>query len=149
MTAADPTVVLKDFITGLQGRTTLVDEGEGTGETTVDMPEPDSELLVDIVRGALDRADEIRAIIAGSLSAGWPIERLETLIDCVLRAGIAELLVRTDIPAKVAVSEAVEVAKAFYDGPEPGMVNAVLDRAARSLGRLAPDAPTRSTPGHG
>jgi N utilization substance protein B len=131
---ADTDAVLRDFMSGRQGRMTLTDDG--SGEAAIEMPEPDSELLVDLVRCAAARADEIRAIVGGSLSSGWPLERLEPLADCVLRAGIAELLCRTDIPAKVTVSEMVEVAKAFYDGPEPGMINAVLDRAARALGRL-------------
>ena len=138
---ADPDAVLRDFLSGRQGRITLMDRaGSGGGETIVDMPDPDTELIVDLVRCAIARADDIRSIISQSLSGGWSFERLEALVDCVLRAGIAELLCRTDIPAKVTVSEMVEVAKAFYDGPEPGMINAVLDRAARALGRLGDGA---------
>jgi len=51
---------------------------------------------------------------------------------CALRAGAYELERRTDIPARVIVSEYVDVAHAFVDRTETGMVNAVLDRLARS-----------------
>jgi hypothetical protein len=44
-----------------------------------------------------------------------------------------ELMFRDDIPAKAVISEYVDVAHAFYDGDQPGFVNGVLDRVARSL----------------
>jgi N utilization substance protein B len=40
---------------------------------------------------------------------------------------------RDDIPARAVISEYVDVARAFYDGEQPGFVNAVLDKLARSL----------------
>ena len=49
----------------------------------------------------------------------------------MLRAGAYELEKRTDIPARVIVSEYVDVAHAFVDKTETGMINAVLDRLAR------------------
>ena len=51
----------------------------------------------------------------------------------VLRAGAYELDHRSDIPARVVVTEYVEVANAFVDRDETGMVNAVLDQLARQL----------------
>jgi N utilization substance protein B len=49
----------------------------------------------------------------------------------VLRAGAYELRHRNDVPARVVVSEYVDVANAFVDKDETGMVNAVLDQLAR------------------
>jgi N utilization substance protein B len=54
------------------------------------------------------------------------------LVRAVLRAGCFELQNRKDIPARVIVSEYVDVANAFVDRDETGMVNAVLDMLARS-----------------
>jgi transcription antitermination protein NusB len=51
----------------------------------------------------------------------------------VLRAGAYELDRRSDVPARVVVSEYVGIANAFFDGEETGMVNAVLDALAREL----------------
>ena len=54
-------------------------------------------------------------------------------LRAVLRAGSYELEHRTDVPARVVVSEYVDVAHAFVDGDETGMVNAVLDQIARQF----------------
>ena len=51
----------------------------------------------------------------------------------MLRAGAFELDRRPDIPARVVISEYVDVANAFLDRDETGMVNAVLDLLARQL----------------
>jgi N utilization substance protein B len=51
----------------------------------------------------------------------------------VLRAGTFELSSRGDVPARVVVTEYVDVANAFLDKDETGMVNAVLDQLARQL----------------
>ena len=51
----------------------------------------------------------------------------------MLRAGAFELSSRSDVPARVVVAEYVDVANAFLDRDETGMVNAVLDQLARQL----------------
>jgi len=131
-----PDAVLKDFITGRQGGKAIVEDPDTAQETFVDLCEADSELLVDIVRCVENRDEEVGALLKGSVSGEWPAERLELTLKAILRAGIAELLVRADIPPRATISEFVDVAHAFYPGPEPRMVNAVLDRVARALGRL-------------
>ena len=51
----------------------------------------------------------------------------------ILRAGTFELMERPDVPARVAISEYVEVANAFFTEEEPKVVNGVLDKLARKL----------------
>jgi len=65
------------------------------------------------------------------LAEGWPLKRIDAILRAVLRAGAYELGHRSDVPARVVVSEYVDVAHAFVDREETGMVNAVLDRLAR------------------
>ena len=55
----------------------------------------------------------------------------------MLRAGAYELDNRRDVPARVVVSEYVDIAHAFVERDETGMVNAVLDQIARKLARSA------------
>ena len=74
---------------------------------------------------ALDRA------IDETLAEGWPLARIESVMRAALRAGAYELKKRKDIPARVVISEYVDVAAAFFDREEAGVVNAVLDRLAR------------------
>jgi N utilization substance protein B len=51
----------------------------------------------------------------------------------ILRSGAYELGHRSDVPARVVISEYVDVANAFYEGDVPAMVNAVLDTLAKKL----------------
>ena len=90
-------------------------------------------LLSDLVQGVDSGRAELDGILAGLLEADWPVERLETLLGIVLRAGLYELSRRGETPARVVISEYVDLAAAFFGGKEPGLVNAVLDRAARTL----------------
>ncbi len=85
----------------------------------------------DIVSGVLDMQRELDPKIDAALAATWPLKRIEAILRSVLRAGAYELEKRTDIPVRVIVSEYVDVANAFVDRTETGMVNAVLDQLAR------------------
>lgn len=93
----------------------------------------DQVLFTDIVAGADARQEDLDRLITGALSAEWPLERLEVILRAILRAGTYELLARKDVPARVAISEYLDIAHAFFAGKEPGMVNGVLDRLARTL----------------
>jgi transcription antitermination protein NusB len=86
----------------------------------------------DIVSGVVDVQRDLDPRIDAALEATWPLKRIEAILRSVLRAGAYELEKRTDIPARVVVSEYVDVAHAFVDKTETGMVNAVLDRLARN-----------------
>ena len=72
-------------------------------------------------------------MITPALSAEWPLERLEAVLRAILRAGAYELFARADVPLKVVITEYVDIAHAFFEGKEPGLVNAVLDRIGRVL----------------
>ena len=72
-------------------------------------------------------------LIDDALSKGWPLKRIDAILRAVLRAGSYELEHRKDVPGRVVVSEYVDVAHAFVEGEETGMVNAVLDQIARQF----------------
>jgi N utilization substance protein B len=72
-------------------------------------------------------------LIDAALSRGWPLKRIETVLRAVLRAGAYELACRADVPARVVIAEYIDVAAAFVDDEETGMVNAVLDQLAHQL----------------
>ena len=85
----------------------------------------------DLVSGANDRSDEIDALIATNLAAGWSIERLDRPMLAILRAGAYELVARADVPLGSVISEYVDVAHAFYDKRESGFINGLLDSIAK------------------
>jgi len=87
----------------------------------------------DIVSGVVRDQKELDPLIDEALSRGWPLARIEAILRAVMRAGAYELQHRKDVPARVVVSEYVDVANAFVEGDETGMVNAVLDQIARQF----------------
>jgi N utilization substance protein B len=115
------------------------------------LAEADRELFDAVVRGGESQREQIDSLIAPALAPGWTLERMDRVLRATLRAGAFELLARPETPARVIISEYVEVANAFYEGKEPGFVNGVLDRIARSLHRLDGDTAERrrSQPGDG
>ncbi len=125
LAGAGPDPVLQEFL-GDRWRVVDAPNGEGLGE-------PDPVFLADLVRGATGRRAALDEMIGAALSQEWTVERLEALIRAILRLGAYELSVRSDVPARVVISEYVDVAGAFFLGSETTLVNGVLDRLARSL----------------
>lgn len=103
------------------------------GEPRGKMADPDGDLVAFLVRGATVEGAELDELIGRALSRDWTVDRLEAVLRAILRAGAFELKARPQTPARVAISEYVDVAHAFYAGPEPGLVNAVMDKMARAL----------------
>jgi N utilization substance protein B len=87
----------------------------------------------EIVGGVVAEQRKLDPLIDDALSRSWPLKRIETVLRAILRAGAYELDKRGDIPARVIVSEYVDVAHAFVEKDEMGLINAVLDQIARRL----------------
>jgi transcription antitermination protein NusB len=85
----------------------------------------------DILAGVIREQTAIDRRVDAALAQGWPLKRVEAVLRAVLRAGAYEILFRRDVPARAAISEYVDVTRAFYGEDEPGLVNAVLDAVAR------------------
>ncbi len=86
----------------------------------------------DVVGGVVRLQRELDPLIDDALAKSWPLKRIEAILRAVLRAGAYELDHRRDVPARVVVSEYVDIAHAFVERDETGMVNAVLDQIARN-----------------
>lgn len=100
------------------------------GETYL---EADASWFRGIVAGVVKDQKTIDPIIHTALTDDWPLARIDSTLRAALRAAVFELINRKDVAARVIISEYVEVAKAFFDGDEPKMVNGVLDRVSRDL----------------
>jgi N utilization substance protein B len=87
----------------------------------------------DIVSGVVREQRELDPVIDEALQKGWPLKRIEAVLRAALRAGAYELIHRRDVPPRVVVAEYADVAAAFVERDETGMVNAVLDQLARKL----------------
>ena len=93
----------------------------------------DAQFFRDVVTGVVREQRALDTRIDAALAAGWPLQRLDTTLRAILRAGAYELQFRDDVPPKAAINEYVEVGHAFYEGDEMRMINGVLDRLAREL----------------
>lgn len=87
----------------------------------------------DIVTGVVREQRVLDPQIDEALQRGWPLKRVEAVLRATLRAGAYELAHRRDVPARAVIAEYADVAAAFVERDETGMVNAVLDQLARKL----------------
>ncbi|MDB5394579.1 MAG: nusB [Rhodospirillales bacterium] len=93
----------------------------------------DITLLSAIVRGADAEQAHIDSLIEAAVRPPLERQRLELLLRVILVAGTWELLRNHEMPSAILLAEYVGIATAFYGGAEPGLMNGVLDRLARTL----------------
>ncbi len=90
----------------------------------------DNVLFAELVRGTSAEMAAIDEMVSSCLDDAWPVERMEVLLRAILRCGAYELFSQPTVPARVVISEYIRVADAFFEGKEPALVNAVLDKLA-------------------
>jgi transcription antitermination protein NusB len=81
-----------------------------------------------LVEGVVREQLMIDPLIDKQLAEGWRLTRVDSILRAILRAGAYEILVRSDVPARVVISEYVDIAHAFFAEQEPKVVNGILDR---------------------
>lgn len=95
----------------------------------------DEAFFADLVRGVVANQREVDQAIARRLAQNWRLERIDATVRAILRSGAYELTHRADVPTEVVIDEYVELAKSFFEGPEPGFVNGALDAVAQDVRR--------------
>ncbi len=102
------------------------------------------EFIDRLVIGAVKNLEKIDAIIEKAAPA-WPIAQITAVDRAVLRLGLYELLfgTRDEVPPKVAINEAIELAKAFGGESSGKFVNGVLGTVYREIGEPGKEYPTR------
>ncbi len=99
-----------------------------------------------IVTGAMGESEEIDSLITRA-SRNWRLDRMARVDRNLLRVAAWELAHSTDVPAKVAINEAIEIAKRFGTAESPAFVNGILDRCLDELGRKTPAVVSPGKPG--
>ena len=89
--------------------------------------EENDEYLNELVHGTSNHLNEIDEVIAQHLEK-WTINRLAKVDLNILRLGVFELMYVDDIPANVAINEALEVSKRFGDEQSSKFINGVLSK---------------------
>jgi N utilization substance protein B len=106
----------------------LAGSADGNG-----MVDADQEHFAQVLRGVVKRQREIDPMIDQQLATGWRLTRIDSIVRAILRAATLELIELPEVPPRVIISEYIEVARAFFEGDEPRLVNGVLDQLARKL----------------
>jgi transcription antitermination protein NusB len=109
------------------------DRFKGTEEMDEEGREPlDRSYAEAIVRDVMARRAELDELL-GQVSRSWRPERMAQVDRNVLRIALWEMRHRTDIPGRVAINEAIELAKRFGAAEAPAFVNGILDSALKAL----------------
>jgi len=102
-----------------------------TGRPASDLLDPAATPFTrELVAGVEKERESLDALIERH-SVGWTLERIAPLERNILRVALFELLCRPDVPAEVAMDEAIEAAKELCGSDAPGFVNGILGAAYR------------------
>lgn len=98
-------------------------------ETAID----DKDFVANLIKGVIQEQSQLDAYMQ-PIAPEWPIEQIARIDRTVLRLGLYELMYLDDVvPPKVAINEAVELAKAFGSDNSSKFINGVLGTAYRTL----------------
>ena len=123
--------IMSRALLGELGGQALVEEDKT--EAYVALPAADAGLFTRIVQAYREHADDIDTAIQKGLSEKISFDRLELTFLCVLRAGMAEFYADSETDTPIIINEYVDLTRAFYDGSEIKIANAILDRFAKVL----------------
>lgn len=103
----------------------LMEELLQNSEEEYEITSEDDKYIEEITEGVKEKEQELDEKIKEHLK-GWTMDRLNKVDVAILRLAIYEILYREDIPYKVSVNEAVELAKVFSEDNSPSFINGVL-----------------------
>jgi N utilization substance protein B len=95
------------------------------------LAQADEAFFGELARGVVKAQATLDQAIAGRLAVGWRLDRIDATVRAILRCAAFELCFRRDIPREIVINEYLELTKSFFNGPESGFVNGVLDAIAR------------------
>ncbi len=87
-----------------------------------------------LVRGTTERVEQIDGLLRAH-AQNWRVERMAVIDRLVLRLGAYELLADPNVPAKVVINEALELARTYTGDEAVAFVNGVLDSVRKELKR--------------
>jgi len=98
----------------------------------------DTNFVADVVEGVRRHEAEIDSVI-GPAAPEWPVSQIAKIDKVILRIGVYELMIKRDVPPKVAINEAVELAKGFGGENSSKFVNGVLGTIYRKSNFYEPE----------
>ncbi|EFI35084.1 NusB antitermination factor [Desulfonatronospira thiodismutans ASO3-1] len=92
----------------------------------------DMSYALQLINGVRENLEELDAAI-GRHSQNWKVKRIAMVELTIMRLAVYEMIYREDIPVKVGINEAIELAKTFGDNNSRNFVNGILDAVARDM----------------
>jgi transcription antitermination protein NusB len=106
-------------------------QADTTGRDVPEVLDPHAtEFTRELVDGVEAQREQLDALIERH-AVGWTLDRIAPLERSILRVSLHELLSREDVPAEVAIDEAIEAAKELCGADAPGFVNGILGAVHR------------------
>lgn len=116
----------------------LIQDNELVSEDNADskdnISKEDRAYIESLINGITTKQEELDKIIKQYLK-GWTMDRIGKTDLAILRLAVYEILYREDIPYKVSINEAVELAKTYCDETSPSFINGVLAGVVNSLSK--------------
>ena len=88
----------------------------------------------ELVYGITDKRDELDAKIEES-AVNWRVSRMSVLDRNIIRLAAYEMMFKEDVPPRVAIDEAIELAKRYCGEDSPGFINGILDAILKNIGK--------------
>ena len=93
----------------------------------------DEKFLHSVIQNTIESMPAIDATVQGFLKYPWKMETLDGTIAAILRCGTYELMFNGKVEPKIVMSEYTNLTHAFFDGPEIGFINALLDKISHNI----------------
>lgn len=114
---------------------TMIHEVKDDEEPIREYRAEDLQFVIGLVQGVSERSSAIDELVSGYLQ-GWKVERLSRVDKQILRLAVYELFYLEDTPHKVAINEAIELAKHFGTEESGKFVNGVLGKMVRETEQI-------------
>ncbi|MCX5863559.1 MAG: transcription antitermination factor NusB [Deltaproteobacteria bacterium] len=88
----------------------------------------------ELVYGITDKRDDLDAKIEES-AVNWRVSRMSVLDRNIIRLAAYEMMFKEDVPPRVAIDEAIELAKRYCGEDSPGFINGILDAILKNIGK--------------
>lgn len=111
------------------------DKGEMLEHLLNAIPECEDNLgyIQSVVNGVDEKRDELNGIISEHLKKGWTLSRISKVSHAILKLAVYEIKYVDDVPEKVAINEAVNLAKEYGSEDDPKFVNGILGAIVKTL----------------
>lgn len=109
----------------------VIKEGIAGRYEILPLENADMTLFTKLTKEVQSKEDDLDAIIRSNISPKIDYSRLELVLKCILKVGIAEFYANPRLDTPIIISEYVDITRSFFEESEAGIVNALLDKFAK------------------